>query len=253
MGSNGNGRGVCFVFSGRHAGAAVLLCVLLGGYAGKALPQSPGGSDEGVSLSFSEQQVGTRSDAQPIHIQNTGQITLVIKSIEASAHFAETDDCRPSVPTGKHCTVQVTFSPTAAGPLTGAITVSSNASGPPRVFKVAGIGVLTAPDISPSHLSFGEQAVGTASASQTVTFINTGSLALTFTGLNVSDGWTESNNCLPSVPAKGSCTVEVNFRPVSPGRVNGLLTFTEYASSSPQTIALTGTGVKPAVNTASQR
>ncbi len=246
MGCNGKGSGVCLVPSGRRAWAVFLMFALLGGVAGKALAQAPAGSDGASMLSFGDQQVGTRSDAQPIHLQNTGKIVLAIKNLQASANFAETDDCRPSVPVGKHCTVQVTFSPTAAGPLTGAITVSSNAAGPPHVFKVDGIGVLTAPDISPSKLSFGDQSVGTASASQTVTFTNTGALALTFTGLRTSDGWTQSNNCLPSVPPKGSCTVKVSFRPLSTGRVNGELTLTEYTSNSPQTISLTGTGVSPA-------
>jgi hypothetical protein len=253
MGCNGKGSGVCLVLSGRRAWPAFLMFALLGGGAGKALAQAPAGSDDASILSFGDQQVGTRSDPQPIHLQNTGKIVLVIKDVQASASFAETDDCRPSVPVGKHCTVQVTFSPTAAGPLTGAITVSSNAAGPPHVFKVDGIGVLTAPDISPSKLSFGEQSVGTASASQTVTFTNTGALALTFTGLKISDGWTESNDCLPSVPPKGSCTVKVNFRPVSSGWVNGALTLTEYTTNSPQTIALTGTGVVPPAGAASQR
>ncbi len=245
MGCNGKGSGVCLVLSGRRAWAVFLIFALLGGGAGKALAQAPAGSDDASTLSFGDQQVGTRSDAQPIHLQNTGKIELAIKNIQASANFAETDDCRPSVPVGKHCTVQVTFSPTATGPLIGSITVSSNAAGPPRVFKVDGIGVLTAPDILPSKLSFGEQSVGTASASQTVTFTNTGSLALTFTGLKISDGWTQTNNCLPSVPSKASCTVKVNFRPVSSGWVDGALTLTEYTTNSPQTIALSGTGVTP--------
>jgi len=252
MGCNGKGSGVCLVLSGRPAWAVFLVFALVGGGAGKALAQAPTGSDDASTLTFGDQQVGTRSDSQPIHLQNTGKVVLAIKDIQASANFAETDDCRPSVPVGKHCTVQVTFSPTATGPLIGAITVSSNAAGPPQVFKVDGIGVLTAPDISPSKLSFGEQSVGTAGASQTVTFTNTGSLALTFTGLKISDGWTQSNNCLPSVPPKGSCTVKVNFRPVSSGWASGALTLTEYTTSSPQTIALTGTGVIPPANTASQ-
>lgn len=253
MGCNDNGSGVCRVLSGRRAWAVLLVLALVGGGAGKVLAQAPAGSDDASTLSFGDQQIGTRSDAEPIHLQNTGKIELAIKNIQASANFGEADDCRPSVPVGKHCTVQVTFSPTAAGPLIGAITVNSNAAGPPRVFKVDGIGVLTAPDISPSKLSFGEQSVGTASASQTVTFTNTGALALTFTGLKISDGWTQSNNCLPSVPLMGSCTVKVIFRPVSSGWVSGALTLTEYTTNSPQTISLTGTGVIPPANTASQR
>jgi hypothetical protein len=46
--------------------------------------------------------------------------------------------------------------------------------------------------------------------------------------------------------------VKVNFRPVSSGWVSGALTLTEYTTNSPQTISLTGTGVIPPANTASQ-
>jgi hypothetical protein len=80
-----------------------------------------------------------------------------------------------------------------------------------------------------------------------VTFTNTGALALSITGLNISKGWSQSNNCLPSVPPKGSCTVQVSFRPGSSGPVNGALTFSEYTTNSPQSVTLSGTGVGPLV------
>jgi hypothetical protein len=79
MGCNGKGSGVCLVLSGRPAWAVFLVFALVGGGAGKALAQAPTGSDDASTLTFGDQQVGTRSDSQPIHLQNTGKVVLAIK------------------------------------------------------------------------------------------------------------------------------------------------------------------------------
>jgi hypothetical protein len=247
MGCKGKRSGVCCVFSGRRAGVVILFLAILASGSGKARAQAPSAPGDANTFTFGTQEVGTHSEPQAIHLQNTGITPLVITNIQATANFGETDDCRPSVPVGGHCAVQVTFNPTTNGPLTGTVTVTSNAAGPPYVFKVSGTGLLSAPQVSPSNLSFGDQSVGAASASQTVTFTNTGALALSITGLTISNGWTQSNNCLPSVPPKGSCTVNVSFRPGSSGSVNGALTFREYTTNSPQSVTLSGTGVGPLV------
>jgi len=250
MGCKHKGSGVCFVLRGRRVAVVFLFFAILGFGAGKAFPQAPPAPpapDDANTFTFGDQQVGTRSAPQAIHLQNTGITVLVITNIQATANFGETDDCRPSVPVGGHCTVQVTFDPMTTGPLTGTVTVTSNAASPPFVFKLNGRGLLTAPEVSPSNLNFGDQSIGNASAPQTVTFTNTGALALSITGLNISKGWSQSNNCLPSVPPKGSCTVQVSFRPGSSGPVNGALTFSEYTTNSPQSVTLSGTGVGPLV------
>jgi uncharacterized protein DUF1573/centrosomal CEP192-like protein/HYDIN/CFA65/VesB family protein len=250
MGCKHKGSGVCFVLRGRRVAVVFLFFAVLGFGAGKSslqAPPAPSAPDDANTFTFGDQQVGTRSAPQAIHLQNTGITVLVITNIQATANFGETDDCRPSVPVGGHCTVQVTFDPTTTGPLTGTVTVTSNAASPPFVFKLNGRGLLTAPEVSPSNLNFGDQSIGNASAPQTVTFTNTGALALSITSLNVSNGWTQSNNCLPSVPPKGSCTVQVSFRPGASGPVNGALTFSEYTTNSPQSVTLSGTGVGPLV------
>jgi len=250
MGCKHKGSGVRFVLWGRRVAVVFLFFAVLGFGAGKSslqAPPAPSAPDDANTFTFGDQQVGTRSAPQAIHLQNTGITVLVITNIQATANFGETDDCRPSVPVGGHCTVQVTFDPMTTGPLTGTVTVTSNAASPPFVFKLNGRGLLTAPEVSPSNLNFGDQSIGNASAPQTVTFTNTGALALSITSLNVSNGWTQSNNCLPSVPPKGSCTVQVSFRPGASGPVNGALTFSEYTTNSPQSVTLSGTGVGPLV------
>ena len=247
MGCKRKGSGVWHILKGGRAAMVFLVLIVLCLGAGRALPQAPAAAGDANTFTFGDQQVGTRSAPQAIHLQNTGITVLVITNIQATANFAETDDCRPAVPVGGHCAVQVTFNPTTTGPLTGTITVTSNAASPPFVFKLKGTGLLTSPEVSPANLNFGDQSMGDAGAPQTVTFTNTGALALSITSLTISPAWTQKNNCLPSVPPKGSCTVQVSFRPGSSGPVNGALTFSEYTTNSPQSVTLSGTGVGPLV------
>ena len=230
MGCNGKGSGECRVISGLRASVVILLFAILGLGAGKARPQAPSAPSDANTFSFGDQQVGTRSEPQAIHLQNTGITLLVITNIQATANFSETDDCRPSVPVGGHCAIQVTFNPTTNGPLTGTVTVTSNAAGPPYVFKLNGTGLLTAPEVSPSNLNFGDQSVGSTSASQTVTFTNTGALALSITSLNISNGWTHTNNA-PDSPQ--NVRLDGSVGAVAVWLITSILAFSNQAVGTP--------------------
>ncbi len=99
--------------------------------------------------------------------------------------------------------------------------------------------------VSPASLSFGDQAVGTNSASKSVTLTNSGTGPLTIGSIAASGDFTESNNCSGSLAAKSSCTVNVTFNPSATGAVTGALTFTDSATTSPQRVKMTGTGIAP--------
>ena len=192
--------------------------------------------------------MGTQSSPQSVHFQNTGLTVLVFTKIQVTQNFAETDTCKPSLAVGANCDVKVTFNPMAVGPLTGTLTVTTNAPGPPYEVNLSGTGTQTAPNITPASLTFNDQAVRTTSAPQTVTVTNTSALALSFTGLSVSNGFIQNNNCLPSLAPNAFCTINVSFQPASSGVRNGTLTLTDYAENSPQTVTVSGMGVAPAVN-----
>jgi hypothetical protein len=89
--------------------------------------------------------------------------------------------------------------------------------------------------------------VGTTSAAQSVTVTNSGGSTLTFSGITVSTNFAETNTCTSSLAAGGSCTINVTFTaPATTGTVTGILTITDNASNSPQTVSLTGTAAPPA-------
>ena len=117
-----------------------------------------------------------------------------------------------------------------------------------RFAVAAGFGVLflsgafAQVTLSPTSLSFANQAVGTTSAAKNVTLSNTGSSSVTITSITISGPFAQTNTCGTSVNAKGKCTISVTFSPTTTGKATGTLTVTDSASNSPQTTALSGTG-----------
>jgi hypothetical protein len=101
----------------------------------------------------------------------------------------------------------------------------------------------SAPTLSanPSSLTFSSQALGTTSSAQPVSVTNTGTAAVSVSGVTVSGDYTQTNNC-GSLAAGASCTVNVSFRPTASGTRAGTLTVTSNAANSPTTVALSGTG-----------
>jgi hypothetical protein len=195
------------------------------------------------TLAFGTQTVTTTSAPQLVTLTNTGAAVLDITSIVASGDFAETNTCGPTLAAGASCAISVTFTPTAAGPRIGAVTVTDNAPGSPQTVQLTGTGQL-APVVSlvPTTLTFTGTSVGTTSAPQTVTLYNTGSAALNITGVAASGDFAQTNTCGASVAAGGNCTISVTFTPTVTGNRYGSVTITDNAANSPQTILLAGSG-----------
>jgi Tol biopolymer transport system component len=113
------------------------------------------------------------------------------------------------------------------------------------------VGAMTAPvaAISPGALAFGNQLVGTTSASQTVTLSNTGNgdLVITdiaMTGTNAGD-FARTTTCGATLAPGATCTIAVAFTPSGTGLRTARLQVATNAAS-PTTVGLTGTGTAPA-------
>jgi hypothetical protein len=91
-------------------------------------------------------------------------------------------------------------------------------------------------------LTFPSQQVGTSSAVQTATIRNGGDVALSFSGIQVTGDYQETNNCPAQLTAGSSCAIDVTFSPTVTGTRNGTLTASDNAGGSPQTESLTGSG-----------
>jgi hypothetical protein len=114
---------------------------------GTGVSQTPGVQLSPTSLIFGAQTVSTTSVAQSIILTNTGSGTLTITSVVASGDFAVTTvpvtNCGGTLASLATCSLNVTFTPTATGGRTGAVTVTDNAAGSPHVAGLTGTGITT--------------------------------------------------------------------------------------------------------------
>jgi hypothetical protein len=94
--------------------------------------------------------------------------------------------------------------------------------------------------LSAANLTFASQALGTKSAPQAVTLANTGTTAISISGIAASGDFSESNTCGTSLAAGAQCAISVIFAPTASGTRTGVLAIN--ASNNSQTVNLTGTG-----------
>jgi hypothetical protein len=209
-----------------------------------------------TNLSFGTQNVGTMSTSQSVTLTNAGIATLNLSSISAGGDFALTvtgTSCPyggGTVATGTNCTIDVTFTPTATGARTGTVTITDNASGSPQLVNLSGTGVAPAAFLSVATLTFANQVTNTTSAAQSVTLTNTGSGVLSIssialTGSNPGDFAISANTCGPTVAPGANCSIGITFTPLASSARAANLTFADNASTSPQSVTLTGKGLDP--------
>jgi len=93
-----------------------------------------------TSLSFPTQPVGTSSASESVTLTNSGAAALAISSITASGNFSQTNNCGSSVAVNGSCTINVVFTPTQTGQLTGTLTITDNAVSSPQQVGLSGNG-----------------------------------------------------------------------------------------------------------------
>jgi hypothetical protein len=213
-----------------------------------------------VGVSFPNTFIGLASPQQSTVIADTGTAPLTVAALSMSAGFTQKAsggvDCSPSlaVAAGSSCTIATTFNPSTAGVTNGALSLSFAASVGPAVIPLSGTGVGTTGAqviITPGSLNFGNESLGTTTASQRVTLANNtgGPLAIAniwLAGANSSD-FSMTTSCASSLAAGSSCTISLTFTPSAAGARAASLTVSDNASNSPQAVALTGTGLNPGV------
>jgi hypothetical protein len=198
-----------------------------------------------TGLSFGSTAVGAISAAQTVTLTNTASVPLIAGGISAGGDFAQTNTCTAPLAPGAGCTITVTFSPTAAGSRSGAVTITDNAAGSPHTVALYGEGStdVAAIGLSSNLLNFPDQVAGTTSPPQAMTLINTGAAPLTIAGIAASGDAVQSNGCPTSLAAGASCLINVMFAAAGIGPRSGTVTITGNAPNSPQVITLTGAGV----------
>jgi hypothetical protein len=197
-----------------------------------------------ASMTFALQTVGNSGPSQQATLMNTGNQSVTISNIAATAPFSQTNNCPSSLSPGQSCQIYVTFTPVDSGQVSGTLSVTDNAQGSPQQVSLSGSG--TAVKISPTGINFGDQKVGTSSIPITVTLSNFGANAISITQIGIGgadpNDFSQQNNCGASLAANSSCKVMVTFTPTTTGSRTGTLTFTDSDPTSPQSIPLSGDG-----------
>jgi subtilisin family serine protease len=139
----------------------------------------------------------------------------------------------------------VTWDTTQSSPGSHTLTaVASDASGnsavsPPIIVTVSQFGTLS---VSPTSLPFGGQVLNTTSASQSVSVTNTSGVPTTISGVTISGDFAQTSNCVTTLTAGGSCTINVTYTPTVRGSETGNLTITGNFTGGSSVVTLTGSG-----------
>jgi hypothetical protein len=202
-----------------------------------------------TSLSFGNEVYLTPSASQTVTLTNSATMKLSIASIAVTGtnpgDFTQTNTCGTSVKSNGTCTITVTFYPAGLSARTASVTITDSAKGSPQNIPLSGTGV-AAITVSPATLTFGSANVGTTGAAQTVTITNSSSVAIAMTGFTFSGttapDFAQTNTCGSSLAAGASCTANATFTPAAAGTRSATLSIADGDPSSPQTVAVSGTG-----------
>jgi hypothetical protein len=194
--------------------------------------------------------------SQTIQVSNTGNAVLTITQANVTGTgFSTSGLTLPlSINAGSSSTFNVVFHPTAAGSVSGSVSLVSNAAGSPSTLALSGTGVAATLTLSfnPTSVSFGNVNVG-SSSTQGVTVTNAGNSNVQISGITVSGtGYTLSGATTPvTLTPSQTMTFSVIFTPTAAGSVSGSVTVTSNATGSPATIPLSGSGVQVTTHTVS--
>jgi hypothetical protein len=217
----------------------------------------PSVSLSATSLSFGSIQTGTSSAPQTVTLTSNGGEALDVNSISLTgadpSQFTESDTCQvPSVlqPT-KFCSINITFTPSASG--TGSqqatLSITDNAPGSPQSVTLTGAGVAPPPPapavtVTPDPISFPTIVQGTTSSPINVGVTNSGNATLHISsvvlGGNNPGDFSMTNLCNGPHAANVSCMITMTFTPLAAGQRSAILTITDGASNSPQSVQVSG-------------
>jgi Right handed beta helix region/Abnormal spindle-like microcephaly-assoc'd, ASPM-SPD-2-Hydin len=121
--------------------------------------------------------------------------------------------------------------------LAGNPRIINGKGGPTRIVDM-GAYEFAPVDFSPKNWNFGARVVG-SSTSKTFKLTNNKNKILNISSFSAPTGYSVSG-CGGSVAALTTCVLTVTFQPLTSGTFNGNLVVNDDASSSPQTVALSG-------------
>ena len=199
-----------------------------------------------ASVSFGSVVVGSDT-TQTIRLQNIGTSEVKISAVTPSvANVTVSGIVLPAnLAPGTSATLTAAYKPTAAGSVSGKITVTSTAVGSPTIIDLSATAGAASIQLTPSatSLNFGNVTVGSSGTNE-LTVKSTGNTNASISTVAISGTGFVLGSSVASVildPSQSE-TYTVNFDPKAAGSVTGTLTITSNAPNSPMKISLSGSG-----------
>jgi Abnormal spindle-like microcephaly-assoc'd, ASPM-SPD-2-Hydin len=196
------------------------------------------------SLSFGSVQIGSTVKLS-LSLKNTGTVQAKISNVSTSTSaFAIQNLSLPlTLPAGQSYTFNVAFDPTVSGTINGSLQAFSSSGTNLASVALTGMGTSKGQlSLSPTSVSFGSVNVGSTSSKSGTLTASGSSVTISSAGSNSSE-FVLSGITLPTtIPAGGSASYSVTFKPQSSGAASGTVSFASNASDSTLSESLTGTG-----------
>jgi hypothetical protein len=221
---------------------------------------APFASVSPTSNDFGQVEIGQASSPVVVTVENTGTLDLVLGTLTLTGTDAgqydigaNTCDGATIIPTG-NCTVEVSFSPDAAGIFNDAdLNIPTNTTAGTILVDLDGEGIAVAhASVNPTSLDFGTVFVSQTSNQLSITLSSTGTADLDniVTSLLTGTEFTfDDSDCTANEPFSngGQCTITVTFtHPAGIGVYSDTLTITSNAFESPIDVPLSGSVIADA-------
>lgn len=194
-----------------------------------AEPQSSPGASltlHGDDIDFGHSVVGVAAGNQVITFTNSGDAPASMSIGSASAPFTVIGTtCGAQLGVAASCTVTVGFTPTAAGPATGSMLVTSNGgSENVNFFGTGGLSATGALVYSPRSIDFGSAVLNISTPiTRDVVITNDGGTPLTGVEVDVPTQGpvTVTDDCPTILGVGATCTATFSFIPTGTGSTSG--------------------------------
>jgi hypothetical protein len=187
------------------------------------------------------------TQTQSVTLSNTSSSAVDISQVAVTgAGFQVSGITAPlTLNASQSATFSISFAPQTAGAVTGAVTVTSDASNPTVTVALSGTGIQPgALGANPTTLSFGSRPVG-ADPTQAEFVTNTGTSSITISQIAISGaGFVIDGVTTPiTLPAGQTLQFIVGFNPGTIATDTGTVTVTSTALNPTLTIPVSGSGV----------